>query len=215
MMSYNLKNIVQEMIDKGYSENEIAIEIKKYQNQRKSVIEENKTTPKKSDKKDIVSKILAFIVVGVSVWHLIMLICVGISELINKPLDDHNIVITMLIVALISIYPSCKAYSYTSYENTLKKIVNSKLSTYVLELVFPIILTSLFYLLIESKDISEGDAIAGLVSFLFFFILVLEWIRRKKDKTERAYYFKYLYIGLMLLVFVLGVWYANELVIDY
>lgn len=98
----------------------------------------------------------------------------------------------------------------------LNKFTNSSVSTYILELVFPIILTSLFYLLLETKRMSvDRDTIAGLVSFLFFFILVLEWIRRKKDKTERAYYFKYLYIGLMLLVFVLGVWYANELVVDY
>ena len=107
-------------------------------------------------------------------------------------------VLATLIISLILLF------IYKKQKPILKGVnmfINSKSSTYTLELIFPIILTSLFYMLVETKRMSvDRDTISGLVSFLFFFILVLEWIRRKKDKTERVYYFKYLYIGLMILI---------------
>jgi hypothetical protein len=90
------------------------------------------------------------------------------------------------------------------------KIINSGLTPYLLELVFPIVLTSLFYSLIDSKDISEKDSIFGLIGFLFFFVLVLEWFRRKKDRITKVVYFKYLYVVVMLFIFILGVWYINQ-----
>lgn len=93
----------------------------------------------------------------------------------------------------------------------LNKLINSKFSTYILELVLPVIFTLLFYIQMEAKDIYEKDVVAGSFSFLFFFVVVLEWIRRKKDKSDRPYYFRFLYIGLMLIIFVLGIGYANQL----
>ena len=144
-MDNNLKHTVQEMIDKGYTENEIAIAINKHQNQQELIIDKKRIKKKKIYKKDIISKIL-----------------------------------------------------------------NSNIFFYALELVFPFILTTLFYAFVDNKEIYDGDLIAGLVSFVFFFVLILEWIRRKKDKTNRALYYKYIYIGLMLIVFILGVWFVNE-----
>jgi uncharacterized membrane-anchored protein len=156
-MGNNLKIIVQEMIESGYTEQEIAIEIKKYQTQTQLVKERFLKSKTRS------------------------------NEEAPRPIDKNKL---------------------------LQKIADSKILIFILELVLPIILTSLFYLLVDSKDLYgydvEDEYIITLVSFLFFFILFIEWLRRKKDTTNRPTYFKYVYIIVMFFVFIFSVWYINQ-----
>lgn len=198
-MDKSLKNIVQDMIDKGYTEEEIAVEIKR-------------KTKTPLELKDKITKVIVFFITGFFAFFVLSLITLGLIEL--GLFKKKEIIVGILI--FISVILGYRFSVRRNYNNTFKKFIEGKYLVYLLELIFPTILTVLFYILVETKRMSvDRDMVAGFVSFLFFFILILEWIRRKKDKTERAYYFKYLYIGLMLLVFVLGVWYANELVNDY
>lgn len=147
-MSKNLKHLVQQMIDDGSTEEEIALEIKKHS--------ANYLT-----KKD------------------------------NLALSKNK---------------------------TFEKILKSKSFSYLIELILPIILSVLFNSYFEIKhynsdiDIDNDELITFSFSFLFFLALILEWLRRKRDKENRPKYFKYLYIPIMLLTFIFGIWYINELI---
>ena len=201
-MNKDLERQVQKMIDEGQLEEDIAIEIKK-----STVIP--KSIKKTNSIKDIVSKLLIFIVVSFLIWLIMMLIPSGIAEIVD--INYYEIInIGAIINIPISLYMGYRVSKIANYKNTIKKLIDSPLLPYVLELVLPTILTSLFYILIDSRDFYEGETIIGFIGFLFFFIVVMEWVRRAKDKKTRTTNFKFLYVGLMLLVFILGVWYINQ-----
>lgn len=95
--------------------------------------------------------------------------------------------------------------------------------SYVLELMIPIFFTLLFSLFIKSKDyikhqssirtessIKYADELFWIFSLSFFLITIAEWVRRHKTNKSEYFILKYLYIGLMLLVFILGLWFVKE-----
>jgi undecaprenyl pyrophosphate phosphatase UppP len=99
----------------------------------------------------------------------------------------------------------------------LNKIINSKALTYLLELVLPTILSILLTVYMDNKydnsrlDISDTDLITIPFIILFYFIVVIEWYRRFKTKDSKYTFEKYLYIGVVLFVFMLGIWYINSM----
>ena len=102
--------------------------------------------------------------------------------------------------------------------NFLKRLINSKYIVYVLEFIPPVVLSILFSeFLVNKYDsskhyfIDDSYIIRNSFVFLFFFILLLEWFRRHKVKDARPSYEKYFYLAVMLLIFVLGVFYVNQL----
>lgn len=95
----------------------------------------------------------------------------------------------------------------------LNKILNSKYLPYLGELVLPTILSALFVLFVESKDYDYDDDLLTLIfCSLLFFIVFAEWFRRSKYKNDTPYLIRYLYIPILVVAFVFGIWYVNMLV---
>lgn len=92
----------------------------------------------------------------------------------------------------------------------LKKILHSKYLPYIGELFLPTILSFLFVLFLDSQGVYNSEEISFAVCSLFFFITIAEWYRRFKNNTNKGV-FKYAYIVLMVIVFILGIWYVGEL----
>ncbi|WP_282073200.1 hypothetical protein [Polaribacter atrinae] len=168
----------------------------------------NKTTSK-----DLVSRILAFLTIGITVFFILSLIVAGGREITNN-IPKNYIILAIILSVFLALYIGYKASRFVNYENSLKKVVNSQLLPYALELILPVIFTSLFYILVDSKDLYDYDVeaeyIITLVGTLFFFTLFIEWLRRKKDKTDRPIFFQYLYIIVMFFAFIFSVWYLNQ-----
>jgi len=91
----------------------------------------------------------------------------------------------------------------------LNKILNSKYLPYLGELVLPTILSTLFVLLVDAKGVDYDDEIEFTFCSLLFFIVLVEWFRRRKYKNHSPYLVRYLYVPIMVLVFILGIWYIN------
>lgn len=101
---------------------------------------------------------------------------------------------------------------------SIKNLVKGKRLYFVFELITPLILSILFSEFLKPKydaskyyDIEDSYTIQNSFIFLFFFILFLEWFRRFKIKSVRPVYEKFIYLAVMLFVFILGVWYVNQL----
>ncbi|WP_430467980.1 hypothetical protein [Winogradskyella ouciana] len=97
----------------------------------------------------------------------------------------------------------------------LNKILNSKYLPYLGELILPTILSSLFAFFVYSVEIDSydyyGDEIIFAFSSLLFFIVLVEWFRRRKYKNESPYLIRYLYVPILVIAFLLGIWYVNML----
>ena len=110
----------------------------------------------------------------------------------------------------------------------IKKTLNSKTLTYLIELVLPTILSVLTYFLVDAKanNISmivpnstrhrvrnyylDEEGIIGAFIILYFFIVIIEWFRRYKLKENNNNAFtNYIYIGVLLFIFLLSVFYIN------
>lgn len=110
-------------------------------------------------------------------------------------------------------------------KSTTRTIFNRLKLSYVLELMIPVFFTLLFSLFMKSKDyikhsgfgdiktesyVKYADELLWIFSLSFFLITVAEWIRRHKTNKPEHFILKYLYIGLILLVFILGIWFVKE-----
>lgn len=96
--------------------------------------------------------------------------------------------------------------------NLLKKILNSNILIFILELILPTILSVLFVTFVENRDVDDNDMINILFCLIFFLILLVEWLRRFKTNIHHTTLFKnYYYIGIMFIVFVLGMLYVNSI----
>jgi|SRR5690554_4495848 len=97
----------------------------------------------------------------------------------------------------------------------LNKILNSKYLPYLGELILPTILSYLFAFFVYSSEFDSydyyGDEIIFAFSSLLFFIVLVEWFRRRKYKNDSLYLIRYLYVPILVVAFVLGIWYVNML----
>lgn len=95
---------------------------------------------------------------------------------------------------------------------------------YVFDLIPPILFTILIYQNLYSKvykvyenysldlDINEGT-ITTVFFIIFISIVFIEWYRRSKHShINEPFYYKFLYIAFILLFFIIGIWYVNQLV---
>lgn len=108
------------------------------------------------------------------------------------------------------------------------KLFNRVKLSYVLELMIPIFLSLLYFIFIDSTNYSKktiflenrkryyyteyADIIWLIFSLSFFLITIAEWRRRCKTQKTEHFLIKYIYILIMLLIFLLGIWFINILI---
>lgn len=151
---------------------------------------------------NIITKVIAFLISAFLIWFVIMLILTGIVELTNLRLP---IFIPLAVSVIISAYISYKLVQNIKYLNSCKKII-----PYLGELVLPTILSSLFVLFVDTKDVGYDEEVLNFTfCSLLFFIVLVEWFRRSKYKNDNPYLIRYLYVPILVIAFVLGIWYVN------
>ncbi len=96
------------------------------------------------------------------------------------------------------------------------KITIIKFVTRIIELAFPACLSFFLFEYIDKKEsygfgrshtISED--IAYVFSGLFFAILFLEWVRRYNSEKDKYVVFRYIYIIVMVIAFILSIKYIG------
>lgn len=77
----------------------------------------------------------------------------------------------------------------------------------IIELGYPTFISIIFTLIVESAG-NKGNTDALLYSFngLFYLILFSEWIRRKQDVGSKIKYEKYIWLILIIVFFILGIY---------
>ncbi|RKS12839.1 hypothetical protein [Flavobacterium sp. 120] len=96
------------------------------------------------------------------------------------------------------------------------KTTITKLATGSIELAFPLFLSMLLFEYVDKKE-STGygyinnisDNIPYLLSGLFFMILCLEFIRRRNSEKDKFVAFRYIYIIVMVIAFILSLKYIG------
>lgn len=165
------------------------------------IIKMNNDNSLNSKKDDIFVKILAFIVSGLLIWSVTMLILAGFNGLFNLGM---SIFLPLTISVILSAFISYKLIRNKKYLNSFEKIL-----PYLGELVLPTILSSLFVLFVDTKGVDYDEEIEFTFCSLLFFIVLVEWFRRRKYKNDSPYLVRYLYVPIMVLAFILGIWYIN------
>lgn len=128
----------------------------------------------------------------------------------------------LLIISLwtiLPIYPSIKLSSILNkkvQKTNVYKLTNLEVLTGVIELVIPLCLSFFLFEYVEKKE-SDGygsyheisDEIPYLFTGLFFVVLFLEWIRRFKSGKDKFLAFRYIYVIIMVVAFMLSIRYIG------
>lgn len=96
--------------------------------------------------------------------------------------------------------------------------IRFKFWTYIIDLIPPTVFFYLIYVLLESKydimyklDIEyHYEALLFAFALIFYSITILEWLRRKKEVGNKPFYFRFLYILVLLIFFVVGAFYVDK-----
>ena len=141
-------------------------------------------------------------------------IALGKESSSNKNLENlitgAGVILGFLVFAVVIYMKRKQIVEFIKNLFSFNRLINSTIFLNLLELVLPSIFTVLFVILMDRKEFDgQKELIRFLFIFLMFFVVLLEWLRRIKDKTERPYYFKFLYIAALLLVFIFGILYIN------
>ena len=163
-------------------------------------------------------KIITFIITYGIVFLIIAIIIVGLFDFFKWEIDNHNW--TQLILSVLaSIYPSIKLSSYIERKGflsfTFSFFKKNKIFNHLTELILPILLTILLSEFITLKNVGSAFEITMSFSVLFFLILFIEWYRRYRNKHIVLTYRKYIYVGVIFFVFILGIWYSSLLIDTY
>lgn len=203
-MSEKLKQKIESLIEDGYSKEDILFETKA------QIFQTNENLVFNRTKEDVLSKITIFFISGILIWFLLAFVTSGIIYLIDIGFDELITVILLSLITLLSIYISYRLARKTTYENSIRNIINLGILPYLAELILPSILTYLLFLFSDEKDSYNSEEVAVSFSIIFFVLVILEWLRRYRDKNTSSF-FKYLYVVIMIVVFAFGLWYAKEL----
>lgn len=124
-----------------------------------------------------------------------------------------------VILAILPIFPSIKLSSYFNKKiqrTNIYKLTNLEVLTGGIELVIPACLSFFLFEYVDKKE-SYGygrryeisDEIPYLFLGLFFAILFLEWIRRYKSEKDKFVVYRYIYVVVLIIAFVLSVKYIG------
>jgi hypothetical protein len=79
--------------------------------------------------------------------------------------------------------------------------------TNILELLITIALSLSLFIVVEDDE----SAFAALFfSIILFSVTFIEWKRRKTSDPNETFFIKYIYMLFMFFVFIMGVWFVNQ-----
>lgn len=125
----------------------------------------------------------------------------------------------IVIIGILPIIPSIKISSFFNkkvQKSNFYKLTNLQVLTGGIELVIPSCLSFFLFEYVDKKEsygygryheISED--IPYLFTGLFFVILFFEWIRRYKSEKDKYVTFRYIYIIVMIITFMLSIKYIG------
>ncbi len=204
-MNEKLNPKIDTLVEGGCSKEEVLSETKK------QIFQSNENLVFNRKKEDVLSKIIVFVTSSIFVWFLLTFTIFVITDLIGIHLKQGLIGVIMFSLIVLSIYISYKLARKATYKNSIRNIINLGILPYLMELILPSILSYLFFLFSDQKDYEISVELTITFSIIFFGLVILEWLRRYRDKNINNF-LKYLYVIIMLMVFVLGLWYVTELV---
>lgn len=204
-MSKKTKQKINSLKDQGISKEEILIE------REQQIFHSSESLVFNREKEDVLSKIAVFISSAILSWFLLVIITSVISDLIGFDSNELRLVVIFSFIALFSIFIGYKLARKTTYKNSIRNIINLGILSYLVELILPSILTYLLFLFLDEKDSYILEEVTISFSIIFFLLVVLEWLRRYRDK-KASNFLKYVYVFIMLMVFVFGLWYVTEIV---
>lgn len=139
-----------------------------------------------------------------------------LNSVISEALGEF---LRILLWIILPIFPSIKLSSFLNkkvQKSNVYKLTNLEVLTGTFELVIPICLSFFLFEYVDKKE-SYGygrrhdisDDIPYLFSGLFFVILFFEWIRRYKSEKDKYLVFRYVYIMVMVIAFMLSIKYIG------
>lgn len=158
---------------------------------------------------------------------LLFLLSYGLLLLLLFPIVILNSVISevlgellkILLWGILPVFPSIKLSSFLNkkvQKSNIYKLTNLEVLSGGFELVIPLCLSFFLFEYVDKKEsygygryheISED--IPYLFTGLFFVILFLEWIRRYKSGKDKYLAFRYIYIIVMVVAFMLSIGYIG------
>jgi len=145
-----------------------------------------------------------------------LIITVLFTSILLSDIQIHKMDYWIVIALLAIIYPAIKLSSLIS--KNLKtpniELSNTQALTAIIELIIPSIFS---FLLIEYRDKlkygyydgSFDDSMIFVLSSTYFIILFTEWKRRCKTDKDKPAVYKYVYIIVMLITFILSMLYVQ------
>jgi undecaprenyl pyrophosphate phosphatase UppP len=92
----------------------------------------------------------------------------------------------------------------------MKNTYNFKKGVIVLEVIFATILILVFGFYVSKKvEYPYKEIFIFVFTLMMLLILITEWMRRKVLKENRPKYEKYIYIPLMFLMLLFGIWFIS------
>lgn len=154
-------------------------------------------------------KIILFIISS----FLLSLILIGLSyfvfyELIDRVLWNTNTEVFVVICIMLSIYPSY-LISKKDAKKFLDVLLNSTLFLGLVELIVPTFFSLLFKAYVESIELYQMPYLIVQFVCMFYFVLLFEWLRRYREEAINSKYIRYVYLIIMAIVFIMGIWYAE------
>lgn len=125
----------------------------------------------------------------------------------------------IMILGILPIIPSIKISSFFNKKvekSNIYKLTNLEALTGGIELIIPACLSFFLFEYVDKKE-SYGygsnheisDDIPYLFTGLFFVVLFFEWIRRYKSEKDKYVAFRYIYIIVMVIAFMLSIKYIG------
>ncbi|MEZ7497126.1 hypothetical protein QO200_00050 [Flavobacterium sp. Arc3] len=125
----------------------------------------------------------------------------------------------IVLLGILPIFPSIKISSLLNkkvQKSNIYKLTNLQVLTGTFELIIPVCLSFFLFEYVDKKE-SYGygsnheisDNIPYFLPALFFVILCLEWIRRYNSEKDKFVAFRYIYIIVMVIAFILSLKYIG------
>jgi len=163
-------------------------------------------------------RVLIFILIFVLIAGLLSIPIILFEYQITKHISLELFIPTTL---LIIIYPVIKISS-----NICKRLkdsniwlTNTQISSGIIELTIPIIFS---FLLIEYRDRLNSefyglvdDLTIFFICLIYFTILFLEWFRRYKTKKDKYFAYRYIFLVIIVVLFILSIKYLQLFYTDY